>query len=251
MLWEHFVDNCIENSKLDSYRRKVDKSIAITKEAIGMGISWYVAWSGGKDSTVLAHLVNEQVPGIPVWSEKDDCDFPGELDYVLEVAKKYNFNLALTQPESSLWDMLDSYDIFEDLHSRGTRFSDSFFYSAVEEQMQKYDGCFLGLRTEESKSRLWNYKKHGYIYKKKDGKYICTPLANWKAIDVFTYLIANDIPVLDVYKKTKFSSPEQIRKAWVLPSKQAKDGYCVWLRYYYPELYNKLARRFPKIKNYV
>lgn len=242
------------NSQLKSYKKNLDNAIRIVKEALSKNIAWYVAWSGGKDSTVLAHLINSIFPGMPIWSEKDDCDFPGEIDYVEKVAKKYGFNLTIHKPNELLWEFIKNgnIDICEDLHSRSTQLSDKYFYSAIEKQEKKYDGVFLGLRVEESRARLRNYGIRGSIYQRKNGKYTCCPLALWSGTDIFSYLVVNDIPILDIYYKTKYhKSSEDIRKAWMLPSKQACRGYCAWLRYYYPEMYDRLVMIFPKVRSYV
>lgn len=244
------IKKYVLNSQMDSYKRHVEQARVLILQAISLDISWYVAWSGGKDSTVLAHLCNAMNPGISVWSEKDDCDFPGELEYIKETAMMYGWDLDITYLE--LWDKIAQYNICEDIHSRGTALSDKYFYSAIAIQESQYDGVFLGLRKGESYARLMNFAQRGYIYRRKNGKYTCIPLANWTATDIFSYLIINEIPILDIYFKTKFvGSPENIRKSWMLPGKQARKGYCCWLKYYYPEWFARLASIYPEVKSYV
>lgn len=241
------------NATLDVYKRRLERAKGVINDALSLGIRWYIAWSGGKDSTVLAHLVNSICPNIEIWSEKDDCDFPEEMGYIKSVAERYNFNLKIVTPAVSLWDEIEKggIDICEDLHSRGTELSDTYFYSEVAKQEALFDGVFLGLRMEESRGRKWNFKKRGHIYQRSNKKWTCIPLAQWTATDIFSYLVINEIPILDIYYKTKFvNAPEEIRKAWYLPSARANKGFCVWLKYYYPELYNKLMNKFSEVKSY-
>jgi phosphoadenosine phosphosulfate reductase len=241
------------NAELDAYKNKIQRSIEYIHKSFEITSDWYVAWSGGKDSTALAHLVTRLYPETEVWSEKDDCDFPGELEYVNIIAGKYLFNLKLTYNDS-LWQAIQEQkiDICEDLHSRGTSFSDQFFYSEVAKQEKLHDGCFLGLRDEESKARRLNTYMRSGLYQKNNGKYTCNAIHHWSAVDVFSYLVSNEIPILDVYFKTKFiGHPTKIRKSWMLPSHQASRGYCAWLRYYYPDVFEKLKTLHPEVKSYV
>ena len=244
----------LTNAQTSEFQRKLEEAAILIHEALGKNLSWYVAWSGGKDSTALAHLVNRIQPGIEVWCEKDDCDFPGELEYVRRVADMFVFNLNLHIPDVSLWEHIEEHgiDICEDLHSRGTVFSDEHFYAAITEQEKRHDGVFLGLRNEESNARRKNTERHGPIYQRKNGKWTCNPLYNWTGTDVFSYLVSNSIPIFDVYFKTRFvNDPAEIRKSWVLPSAQASEGQALWIKYYYPSLFNRLAQKYPELRNYV
>lgn len=247
------VERYILNAEMDCYKRHLDSARRHIDTAFKTADRWYVAWSGGKDSTALAHIVNSMYPGTEIWSEKDDCDFPGEIEYVTSVAAKYNFNLNLCVPGMPLLDeaLARQIDICEDIHSRGTEFSDRFFYSAVAAQESLCDGVFLGLRAEESRARQKNAMMRGHIYRRKNKKWTCCPLVWWTATDVFSYLVTNNIPILNIYFKTKFiGSPENIRKAWMLPGASSRKGFCAWLRYYYPQQFQKLALAFPNIKSY-
>jgi hypothetical protein len=65
-------------------------------------------------------------------------------------------------------------------------------------------------------------------------------------------LFSEDLPILNVYFQTKFvDSPEDIRKSWILPSAQASSGQALWLKYYYPEIFQKLCLKNPQLKSYV
>lgn len=244
---------------LHSCSKTYQKRLATAKEwcerFIELGVNGYVGWSGGKDSTVLAHLVNELSHGYPILSQKDDMDFPGEIEYVYSVAQKFGFNLTVVSPEIKIWDIINQYDFNEDIHSKGTDFSDTLFYDLLKKYQyeNKVKGVFLGLRAGESKGRLMNVKVNGCIYYNQEWRQlICQPLMNWEAKDVFAYLFSNNIPIMDVYFKTRFhESPENIRKSWILPSHQASQGQAQWIKYYYPEIFAKLSIIDPNIRSYV
>lgn len=243
----------IVNSQLPTYQRRLEQAKKFITDALSLNIRWYVGWSGGKDSTALAYLVNSLCPKITIWSEKDDCDFPNEVSYIKSVAEKYGFNHEITYIEGSLWEIIkqNKINICEDIHSKG-KLPTNLFFDAISEQQKNYDGVFLGLRSEEAKRRAFNYRKRGAIYKALNGKYVCMPIINWTGTDVFSYLLTNDVPVFEIYAKTKFVKyPENVRKAWCLPSGRSQSGFCVWLKYYYPELFTKLVEVFPEVRCYV
>lgn len=235
------------------YKKRIIKAMTIAKKALDMNINWYTTCSCGKDSTVLSHLICKMSPGIEVWSEKDCFDFPGEREYLESLATRYKWNVNIVSPpDKELTGELGKVDFCEDIHSRGTSFSDTFFYKLITEQESKFDGVFLGLRCEESQGRLRNFKKRGHIYQRKNGKWTCNPLSTWKAEDIFAYLVSNEIPILPVYFNTAFvgGDPGKIRKSWYLPSARAASGHCVWLKYYYPELYQKLLEMDSGVSSY-
>lgn len=238
-----------------SFKKKVEKAKDITKRFLDLGVKGYGSISGGKDSTAMMHLIHSLEPTYPFMSQKDDMDFPEEMEYMKLLEEKYNLNLTIISPKQDIWEIAKNTDFTEDIHSKGTSFSDDLFYNLLKEfQVENsYKGVFLGLRTEESKGRKINFAAKSHIYYNQDySQLVCQPLALWTAKDVFAYLFSNDIPILDVYFKTRFvKSPENIRKSWVLPSAQSQSGQVQWLKHYYPSIYNRLAAINPRMRLYV
>jgi 3'-phosphoadenosine 5'-phosphosulfate sulfotransferase (PAPS reductase)/FAD synthetase len=250
--WNYWEKYFLEYSKTDIYIKQLKKTKDIIKEFIvKFGLfKLYVSCSGGKDSIVLAHICNNLFPGIKVFSEKDIFDFPEEKEYL----KSFNFNLYIAKPYMNFTD-LSKFDFLDEIHSRSSDFSKNYFYSIISsfKKEYKYKGVFLGLRTQESKGRLWNFKKNGFIYyNKRDDDYVCQPLALWKTENIFAYLISNKIAILNCYKQLKFiGDPRKIRKSWYLPGARATNGQASWLKYYYPALFNNLLKIDNRIKSYV
>lgn len=254
MTHEYYEEMYRFHAQTDKFKRQVEKSITVVNQFLEMGKKSTLNVSGGKDSVAMAHMVTLIDPTIKVVSEKDDMDFPNELEFMQDLQKRYGWDMDIITPSVSLWSQLDKFDITEDLHSKGTDFSDTYFYNLLREyqHQNQIEGVFLGLRAEESKGRRYNFLKNGHIYWNKSWQHwVCQPLAHWKGADVFAYLFSNDIPILDVYFKNKFAEPEQIRKSWILPSARASQGQAVWLKYYYPELFNRLSQKQAIIRGFV
>jgi len=253
--YEYWQDLYLLHSETKGFRVLVQKTKDIIHQYLDLGVKSYGSISGGKDSTAMMHLIHSVAPNTGFVSEKDDMDFPGELEYMRLLETRYKLSLTILSPEVKLWDILINHDFTEDIHSKGIDFSDRYFYDILKayQKENNYKGVFLGLRAKESKGRLWNVKTNGNIYYNQDWQQlVCQPLAQWSAKDVFAYLFANEVPTLDVYFKTKFvESPEEIRKSWILPSAQSSQGQALWLKYYYPEIYQKLCTVNPKLRAFI
>jgi 3'-phosphoadenosine 5'-phosphosulfate sulfotransferase (PAPS reductase)/FAD synthetase len=247
------------HSRTNSFRDKVARARIMIERFLSIRQlephKVYTTFSTGKDSTAMTHLVCNVFHGLKVVSEKDDMDFPEEIGYLHDMEKRFGWSIDILTPPVNLWNVVGKYDFTEDIHSKGTTFSDKYFYGLLREYQSKnrIEGVFLGLRVQESKGRLWNFKRRGEIYFNKSWQqWVCQPLVTWSAKDVFGYLISNEIPILDIYTKTRFvSSPEEIRKSWVLPSAQSSRGQAVWLKYYYPEIFARLCAIKPKLRSYI
>lgn len=252
---EYYKEECYYNSQSKLYKNLLMKTEDIIKRFLDLDVKTTVNLSGGKDSVVMSHFVAKIKPDIKIVSEKDDMDFPEELDYIQSLQKRYKWNMDILQPEVKLWDIITNHDITQDLHSKNTEFSGEYFYKLLKEYQKANNvkGVFLGLRNQESKGRFMNFKVKSQIYYNKDwSTLICTPLSLWSAKDIFTYLFANDIPVMSVYFKTQFiGHPEKIRKSWILPSSQTNEGQALWLKYYYPDIFNKLSQIKPELRAFV
>jgi len=246
----------LEYSKLDIFKQRIQYSKQIIREFLNrVDGNKSISISGGKDSTVMLHLISTIEKNIKVVTEKDDMDFPGEIEYINYLSKLVNMKIDIIKPKNNLWSVIKNYDFLEDIHSKDKEFSKDFFYNLLKEYKlkNKIKGTFLGLRAEESKSRLWNKKRNGYIYFNKTwNEWVCQPIVNWTSNDIFAYLFKNNIPIFEIYFKNKFlEDPGKIRKSWILPSAQSSEGYCLWLKYYYPEIFYKLYKINPKVRNYV
>lgn len=253
MEWKYYKQLFLNHSKMPYFNDKISQAKSIIKnfpEKSKLDINnIYCTCSTGKDSTVLTILCNEIFPNIKVFSQKDNYDYPEELDYLKMLQKKFNLNLDIIKVHINL----DEINFFEEIHKRGTTLSDLYFYSIIDKYKKEnnFKGVFLGLRNEESKGRKLNNYKRGHTYQKKDGEWVCNPLYNWSGKDVFAYLLSNNIAPLKVYTLTKFCPPEKIRKSWFLPGARTNKGACLILKYYYPNLFKKLELVNQKIRLYI
>jgi 3'-phosphoadenosine 5'-phosphosulfate sulfotransferase (PAPS reductase)/FAD synthetase len=230
-------------SKTTEYRRRLGYAV----DSIALAVKQTtpcVSWSGGKDSTAMAHLVCTTFRNTKVLVQVDDCDWPEKLPYVSRLADLYGWDVHIIRPDFSVWDFMCSGSIgHEDFCSASHDLTKSSFLYPLK-QAQSALGCncvFIGLRAAESKARGVHLSVRKELYRKKGGDYVCCPLARWDAVDVFSYLVSNGIEVNPCYFQNRFMQPEEIRLSWAVPTpKGLTNGAMEHMRYYYPKHFSKL-----------
>ena len=250
----------LKNAKLISFKDKVRYSKDLIHSVMDKIKNPYVAWSAGKDSTALMYIITQDCgyKDSLIFSEKDDCDFPDEKDYLLKLKQKYNLNLEIVEPKESMWEYLikNKIDLQESIHKKQHEITKKFFIECIERFKSNHpeiDGYFMGLRNEESKYRLMNYAQRGEFYfKKSEQLWVCNPLSKWSATDIFSYLLINKVPILSVYlKASNIRLAENIRKSWWMPAgSNIRYGGITFLKMEYPELFIKLIKAFPELQQY-
>lgn len=245
------------HANLTSYKKRVRKAAKYIMEFLQQCKAPYVSFSGGKDSSVIADMANKIKPGIKVIHIRNkELDIPGNLKNVKQIKKSLGSNLEIVESQANGWEILKEQDsLFNQFNRSTSKLNQKCFFEPLKNKVKKegYDGHIMGLRADESRARRMNFRFNGYIYERKNGMKVCCPIAHFSGIDVFAYLYDNDIPLHDVYSKTELGNlPERLRVGWWPPGeKTSKHGYCTWLKYYYPDLFNKLSQEFPEVRNYV
>lgn len=240
-------------SQTAQHKRRVDFSRQLIHEAMALERRNYIAFSGGKDSTVMTHLIKQDYPDMEMWSYKDIFHITGSKQYMIDLAEKYNWGtIVFVGPNDQEAIDIVAITKVNICDTMGPTFRlNQIFCECVAAQEKKFDGVFMGLRKEESRARTLNYAKRGAMYQRKDGFWVCNPLSLWKAEDVFAYFLENEIPIFEIYTKCLFTDPGRIRVDWYLPGNLARHGCNQWLKYYYPEVFYRLAQIAPEVQSYV
>lgn len=196
----------------------------------------YIAFSGGKDSTVMLHLISRLTKNIDVFTECNDLDFPDKMelcDKLIDICKIKNYYTGHTE--------------------RINLVDGSGWFQCVKEFVEdgNYDGLFMGLREEESKGRRINIYKKGLIYNySKNNKNMnklrcCLPLGFWKAEEIFTYIIKYNLPYHKIYDCDDFKKPHDIRFSWTFDITnnlcKIDDNAIIIYKKYFPDVFNNLC----------
>lgn len=199
----------------------------------------YIAFSGGKDSTVMLHLISKVNKDIDVFTEINDLDFPDKLnkcDEIIEFCGIKSYYTGYTE-------RLDIKN------------GDGWFKVVNEFVLQGgYNGLFMGLRREESKGRRININKNGLIYnysknnKNNKNMSCCLPIGYWKGEEIFAYIIKNNLPYHKIYDCDDFKKPHEIRFSWTfdITNELCKidDNAILIYKKYFPEVFKNLCEIF-------
>jgi 3'-phosphoadenosine 5'-phosphosulfate sulfotransferase (PAPS reductase)/FAD synthetase len=232
--------------KTEEYKKTITVAKNIIRKALRETTKNYgISYSGGKDSTVLLHMVKLICPDCPVIIQCDDCDWPEKLPYVESILRDYS-NVHYVYPKESVLNYIKSLeDKTESICSQTHELTRDFFLNPIFDKYKELDldGVFLGLRKEESYGRKMNAITHGHTYfNKSKNIWVSQPIAYLKVKDVFAYLVSNNIPINPCYFKNRFKPPEEIRLSWAVPTPTGLSrGEMEHIRYYYPK-YFKLVK---------
>lgn len=239
-------------AKMPVFVRRVLRAKTIIHEGLQASSRPYVAFSGGKDSEVVLHLIIQERPDIPVVWFHQGAEYPDTEKIIGQLAGEWNLNLHIEYVSPGLLELLEEYGAYGTVAQTKYRNGDIARRLICEPtqrlvEQHGYDGVFMGLRREESRGR-------GFVMPsrlvKSDGLLHINPIYDWKKEDVWAYLTANDLPYNTVYDKTKFRERDDIRVSAWAGGNFKTFGRFVELKYYYPEFFNEFANRFPRVQQY-
>jgi 3'-phosphoadenosine 5'-phosphosulfate sulfotransferase (PAPS reductase)/FAD synthetase len=113
-----------------------------------------------------------------------------------------------------------------------------------------HGGYFLGLRADESLGRRAAMRVGSPVAQVRGLWRIC-PLAWMRHDEVWAILDHYKVPYNPLYDHGGVLPRDQIRNTGWLTTEGADRGRLVWLRRYYPDLFNRLAAEFPEVRSYV
>ncbi len=237
------------HAKLPAFNRKVEHAQNIIERALSMSDNFYIAWSSGKDSTVASHLAWSINPDIPGVYFDADCAFPESYEYLDLIAQQHKIIKWKTEP------MLDTFERLGGPNAPGIERAtmESTVYQPIKALLEEhhFDGVILGLRSEESEGRAKTAKYHGTVYQyKRDDVVRCLPVAHFSYRDIWAYIVSRNLRYNRVYDKMWGLDPENQRVSYWAGETKRTYGRFVFLKQFYPELFNQFAKRFPEVREY-
>ena len=245
----HTTDElCRLHSKLKSYQNKLSRTQDRVREMLEICHKPYVAFSCGKDSTVVADMVLRLAPDVPLrFISSGETRIVHNVDDVINwfrnrydaIIEEINFDRVFSEE----WKNAS----FDEQRKAGRRDIQTIDNSA-------YTGVFMGLRKEESRGRQISlnacktdgFPSYMYKYKKREFYRMC-PIADWTTEDVGAYIVTHNLPVLKWYHDFGFDSRTTAR----LTGDAVRQSTLFWIKTTNPEGYAKLLERFPEFNQLV
>ncbi len=238
---------CALWAKIPAYRRREIGTQETIRKMLAVCKSPYIAFSCGKDSSVMADMILRINPKIKMrFISSGETRILHNVDEVMRYFKdKYNAEI-----EEINFDRVFSEEwknaTFDEQRKAGRRDIQTVDTTG-------YDCVFMGLRREESHAREISLKTHNtdglpvgmYKYKNRDF-YRCCPLSLWKTEDVGAYIVEHGIPTLDWYKTYGYTARTTAR----LTGDAVRQNVLFWLKIHNPKGYARLCQRFPEFNIY-
>ncbi len=222
------------HAKSHLYNARIVSARRIISEAMRVCGTWYVALSGGKDSTVVANLVRDMLPEVPlVWSD-DEWYLPETAAYM---ERQTNLRHIRTNAQHTDW-----------FHISGD-------WNGIPDyaRAQGWEGAFIGLRQEESNRRRVYLRTHGPLhFAEINRQWQCNPIHNWSWRDVWAYIFANDLDYNHAYDRLDEIGiePQNQRIGPLAVDRVLGLGQLGVLKRGWPGLYNEFVAKYPEARSY-
>lgn len=94
-----------------TFEERLEYAHRLTKRALNGHDHPVVCWSGGKDSTVVLHLVRQYTPQVPVIFVDVGVEFPETAAFVNSLSSSWDLNLTIVKPKEgeTFWDVATKY----------------------------------------------------------------------------------------------------------------------------------------------
>jgi len=172
------------------YKRRLEQAKTMIADATWR-TTCYVAFSGGKDSTVLTHLVLQDLPTVMVLHWDYGRHYVPEPLHREIVANAHKLGVRNLRIETS--------DEYEKLGRKAVGVLAREMIRKLMPQLKEegYNLTFVGLRKEESLKRRRRMRRREIISPLAE----CWPLENWTWMDVWAHIVNNELPYLSIYDR--------------------------------------------------
>jgi sulfate adenylyltransferase subunit 2 len=208
------------NKTVISHLRRLEaESIHIMREVAAEFANPVMLYSVGKDSAVMLHLAMKAFypskPPFPLMHVNTTWKFQEMIKFRDETVKRLGLNFIEYINQDGVDSGINPFDSGSSLHTQVMK------TEALKQALDKYgfDAAFGGARRDEEKSRAkerifsFRDKHHGWdpknqrpelwrVYNTRIAKgesIRVFPLSNWTELDIWQYILAENIPIVPLY----------------------------------------------------
>ena len=177
---------------------KEDTALELIRTSLSKAKNPVVAFSGGKDSTVVLHLVRKVAPEVPAQFCNTGVENPLTLQFMKTVP-----NVIELKPKKTFWEIVDKHGLPK---PKAGKHKGNICCNWLKEYPARdynkehvVDLIFTGITAAESNQRKIFFKWKGPYYLKREGWYKCHPIWDWTEKEVWEYIRANNLPYNKIY----------------------------------------------------
>ena len=209
----------VPQARISHLRRLEAESIHIMREVAAEFSNPVMLYSIGKDSSVMLHLALKAFypskPPFPFLHVDTTWKFREMIRFRDETAKRLGLNLLVHINQDGLKRGINPFDSGSSLHTQVMK------TDALKQALDKYkfDAAFGGARRDEEKSRakerIFSFRNAQHAWDPKNqrpelwrvyntrinkGESIRVfPLSNWTELDIWQYIMMEEIPIVPLY----------------------------------------------------
>ena len=176
-------------SRTEQHQHALQAAPEIIQHALETARKPYVAFSGGKDSTVMTHLVLQHAPDTMV------LHWDYGRAFVPEPIQRETLRNARLLGARNL--RVETSSLYRKLGRRAQNVLGKHLIGRLLPQLAQegYDLAFVGLRRQESLRRRRRIRSGRTLSAMRE----CYPLQDWDWRDVWAYIVRHDLPYLALY----------------------------------------------------
>lgn len=231
--WDQWEQACLIHSRSKSFRKKLDKANKLAMQVLEQSNNPYIAFSTGKDSTVIFHLVKDIAPDITTIYGFDDFHLKVSEEYLERISKTNEIRIRRNETKHTDWFTSNIGNI---------------------DLVDEYDCIFLGLRAQENSNRKKFLSSKGLaFFSEKHNAIYCNPIGWWSILDVWAYIFSKNRDYNRAYKiMTEHKIPFERQRIGPFAAEAAIGyGQLSILKLCFPEDYNNFIALYPQAKLYV
>lgn len=236
-------------STLPKFRRRVEQAQEIIRACLERAANPYVAFSAGKDSTVVLHLVRSIAPDTVAHFGHEEWLLPETDALIAATGNVIKSALPDTHAEwFSAWQ--DPARVPDDV-----QYIDPAQYTEFNYARKKFgwDGVFLGLRADENGRRRLHLRSHGLLFFAQNYQvWQCNPIGWWTVEDVWAYILSRGVDYNRAYDVLAgLGLPLREQRVGPLAVERAIGyGQLAILRRGWPQLYAAFVAKYPEAASY-
>lgn len=237
----------LAHARTSGFRRRVEVARDAVTQWLRESRQPYVAFSGGKDSTAMLHLVRKQAPDTPAMFGDAEYQLPETDELVAATPNVYRVAMRVRHA-----DWFTSWSDGPDGLPADTEWVPNDARGQWAHQ-HGHDGVAVGIRADESAQRRTVIRIRGMLsWNKTRSLWVSWPLAHWTVHDVWAYLVSRDVPYNRAYDRlVEIGVPLRDARLGAFAEERVLSyGQMGWLRMGWPAEYERFAARFPMAKRF-